>query len=145
MTHYYGMRLRGCAPMCQPRGFTRLDDTTGCYHDLLAYDHRLTDEETAAYELDYLGTELYNSNISTSVNEEDTRMPVRESWTKEQRHREGVRQAAWDASNTRSVKMKLNNRTDADIIAHLDSLDNVQGYIKSLIRADIAAHKKEEE
>ena len=35
-------------------------------------------------------------------------------------------------------KMKLNKNTDADILAKLDAVGNKQGYIKSLIRADIA-------
>lgn len=38
-----------------------------------------------------------------------------------------------------SYSLKLNRRSDADIIALLDGQRNVQGYIKSLIRADIAA------
>lgn len=141
MTHYYGMRLRGCAPMCQPKGFTRLDDTTGRYHDLLAYDHKLTDEETAAYELDYLGTALYNSTINTPVNEEEFTMPT----TEEQRKKLIQWHIEWDKANTTQFKMKLVNTTDADIIAWLNAQPNKQGYIKSLIRADIAAHKKEEE
>lgn len=35
------------------------------------------------------------------------------------------------------VSIKLNRKTDADIIEHLNSLDNVQGYIKQLIRESI--------
>ena len=48
-------------------------------------------------------------------------------------------QARYDAKNTRRYAMKLNNTTDADIIAKLESVDSMQGYIKQLIRADIAA------
>lgn len=43
----------------------------------------------------------------------------------------------WDAENTVVVTMKLNKKTDADIIEKLNSVDNNQGYIKELIRADI--------
>ena len=39
-----------------------------------------------------------------------------------------------DKSNTRQVVLKLNVTSDADILAKLDSVDNRQGYIKSLIR-----------
>jgi hypothetical protein len=49
----------------------------------------------------------------------------------------------WDRQNTKQVMMKLNVNTDADIIQHLGSVFNVQGYIKSLIRADIARNEKE--
>ena len=51
-----------------------------------------------------------------------------------------VSQASYDKVNTRQLRMKLNLKTDSDILAHLDAQSNMQGYIKSLIRADIAAH-----
>ena len=38
-------------------------------------------------------------------------------------------------------RIKLNDRTDFALIQHLDSLDNVQGYIKALIRSDIDKKK----
>lgn len=43
----------------------------------------------------------------------------------------------YDRENTRQVKFKLNLKTDADILAKLDSVPNKQGYIKDLIRKDI--------
>lgn len=43
----------------------------------------------------------------------------------------------YDAEHTRVIKMKLNKKTDADILDKLDSVPNVQGYIKRLIRKDI--------
>lgn len=56
----YGMRLRGFSIGCQPKeGFVdRQDDPTGKYYDILIYDRKLTDNELAEYELDYLGTEV---------------------------------------------------------------------------------------
>ena len=42
-------------------------------------------------------------------------------------------------------RIKLNDRTDGKLIQHLDSLDNVQGYIKSLIRADIESKEESQE
>ena len=50
--------------------------------------------------------------------------------------------AKYDAKNTRQIKMKLNLKTDKDILDKLDQVGNTQGYIKDLIRADI---KKEEQ
>ena len=44
----------------------------------------------------------------------------------------------WDKENTTVVTMKLNNKQDADIIKKLKSVGNKQGYIKQLIRSDIA-------
>lgn len=46
-------------------------------------------------------------------------------------------QEKYDAKNTKQFKMKLNIKTDADILAKLDAVDNKQGYIKELIRRDI--------
>lgn len=45
--------------------------------------------------------------------------------------------AKYDAANTVQFKMKLNKKTDADILAKLEQSGNKQGYIKALIRADI--------
>lgn len=47
-------------------------------------------------------------------------------------------QARYDANNTRQIRLKLNTKTDADILRRLDSVDNKQGYIKELIRRDMA-------
>lgn len=50
----YGMRLRGFAPMCQPKeGFVRReDDFSGRYYDILVYNRELTEKEIKNYELD---------------------------------------------------------------------------------------------
>lgn len=45
--------------------------------------------------------------------------------------------AKYDESNTRQIRLKLNLSHDADILAKLDEVENKQGYIKALIRADI--------
>ena len=50
-------------------------------------------------------------------------------------------QAKYDKTNTKMIQMKLNLKTDADILEKLDSVGNKQGYIKALIRADIEANK----
>lgn len=42
----------------------------------------------------------------------------------------------YDKANVKQVKLSLNKKTDADVIAVLESKDNVQGYIKELIRRD---------
>lgn len=45
--------------------------------------------------------------------------------------------AKYDKANTKGVYLKLNTKTDSDIINRLDQVDNKQGYIKELIKADI--------
>ena len=46
-------------------------------------------------------------------------------------------QAKYDKDNTVQVKLKLNKKTDADIIKRLSEVDSKQGYIKELIRLNI--------
>ena len=45
--------------------------------------------------------------------------------------------AKYDARNTKSHLLKLNRKTDADIIAHLDQQPNKLAYLKKLIRNDM--------
>lgn len=45
--------------------------------------------------------------------------------------------ARYDETHTKQIKLKLNIKTDADILNKLERIRNVQGYIKSLIRSDI--------
>lgn len=57
---YYGMRLRGFAPGCQPMdGLIGVADLNSVikpreYHDVISYDRKLSDEEIKDYELDYM-------------------------------------------------------------------------------------------
>ena len=44
----------------------------------------------------------------------------------------------YNKESTRLITMRLVISTDADILAQLDAVPNKQGYIKDLIRADIA-------
>lgn len=43
-------------------------------------------------------------------------------------------QAKYDKDNTVQVKLKLNKKTDADIIDYLSRQENKQGFIKTIIR-----------
>jgi len=43
----------------------------------------------------------------------------------------------YDENNTIQVKLKLNYKTDADIIEYLEASSNKQGTIKNLIRQEI--------
>ena len=49
-------------------------------------------------------------------------------------------QKKYDEANKdkfRMIHLKLNRESDADIIEKLEQSNNIQGYIKELIRADI--------
>lgn len=50
--------------------------------------------------------------------------------------------AKYDAVNTIQIKLKLNKRTDEDIITRLQAVGSKQGYIKDLIRGDIEDEEK---
>lgn len=49
--------------------------------------------------------------------------------------------ARYHKTGTKQYIMRLTKTTDADIVEWLDSLDNKQGYIKQLIRDDMARRK----
>jgi hypothetical protein len=49
----------------------------------------------------------------------------------------------YDKENTTQIRLKLNNKTDRDILAKLDTVQSKQGYIKALIRADLDKIGKE--
>lgn len=46
-------------------------------------------------------------------------------------------QLRYDKYNTRQIILKLNTKTDADIIGKLDNAGNKQGYLKDLVRANL--------
>ena len=46
-------------------------------------------------------------------------------------------QARYDKLNTKQILLKLNNKSDSDILEKLNRVDNKQGYIKRLIREDL--------
>lgn len=63
MRYFYGMRLRGFSPGCQPSdGFLEVVDEhdfvglkrSSGYWDLIVYNRKLSDDELGEYELDYI-------------------------------------------------------------------------------------------
>ena len=66
-------------------------------------------------------------------------MPRKAAYTPEEARRaKNQAKDRYDRENTRSLKLKLNLVHDADVIAKLESEPSMQGYIKRLIREDIA-------
>ena len=49
----------------------------------------------------------------------------------------------WVRENTLMLGIRLNKNTDADIIKKLENVPNRQGYIKTVIRKDIAENESE--
>ena len=56
----------------------------------------------------------------------------------EARRAKNIAKDRYDKENTRPLKLKLNLKLDADILAKLETVPSMQGYIKRLIREDIA-------
>lgn len=48
--------------------------------------------------------------------------------------------AKYQAKNTRMFTIRLNYNTDQDIIDKMEQVESMSGYIKKLIRQDIAGH-----
>ena len=49
--------------------------------------------------------------------------------------------ARYDAKTARYISLKLNSNTDKDIIERLNAQENIQQYIKRLIKADMKEDK----
>ena len=60
----------------------------------------------------------------------------------ETRAKNSLRATEWNKHNTRGYSIKFNIDADADIIAQLENSTNVQGYLKRLIRRDIAENRQ---
>ena len=50
--------------------------------------------------------------------------------------------AKYNKQNTITYGMKMNKKTDADIIKKFEEVGNVQGYLKKLVREDIQKSMK---
>ena len=70
-----------------------------------------------------------------SYNETPIKAKGRITMTRESQKR-AVRK--YDDANTVQFRMKLNKKTDEDILKKLDEVDNKQGYVKKLIRDDLS-------
>lgn len=57
--------------------------------------------------------------------------------SKEERTQYGIE---YRRTHVRQIKLDLSIEHDADILEYLDALPNRTGYLKALIRADIAAN-----
>lgn len=49
-----------------------------------------------------------------------------------------IAQAKYDSTHCKYYSLKMNLENDADVIARLSEVESMQGYIKQLIREDIA-------
>ena len=130
MQYRYGMRLRGFSPGCQPMSGLdhREDDKTGRYHDILVYNRPLTAEEVRDYELDNLDNERKEMPKTNLTEEEKLDRKRKGDVIRNRKYMQKVRQ----------VMVKFNLDTDErGLFEHVSRHDNMQGYIKELIRKDM--------
>lgn len=50
--------------------------------------------------------------------------------------------AKYNKENLKDIKIRLNRTKDADMIAHLESVENLTSYLKALILQDMSRAKK---
>jgi hypothetical protein len=107
--------------------YNNTDKTYGIYNtENLSVDSVFNTEEEAREEIENLKLAGDGDNYEIVRVEPRTTTPAQ------------ARAAAkYDKTNTKGVYLKFNKTTDADILEHLKSVENVQGYIKNLIRNDL--------
>ena len=45
--------------------------------------------------------------------------------------------AQYEKENLRQIRLKINRKTEPELLAWIEKQDNIQGYIKELIRKDM--------
>ena len=53
--------------------------------------------------------------------------------------------AHYEKENLRQIRLKINRKTEPDLLAWVEKQENVQGYIKELIRKDMEQAEGQEE
>ena len=51
----------------------------------------------------------------------------------------------YEKENLRQIRLKINRKTEPDLLAWVEKQENVQGYIKELIRKDMEQAEGQEE
>ena len=68
----------------------------------------------------------------------------KDRWKREDPEKRAARHLKFEKEHLKQVKLALNENTDADIIAFLDTIDNKRAYLLGLIRADMSKRKSTE-
>lgn len=121
----------------------KIVETNGLYHYNVIGEHEAEAAAELEAKLDIISRDYHSSYTLDDI--ADARKAIVEKYgvlieassDPADFPRKQTPQARYDAINTAQVMLKLNRRTDADILAKLSASGNRQGYIKALIRADI--------
>lgn len=52
--------------------------------------------------------------------------------------------ARYEKENLRQIRLKINRKTEPEILEWIEKQDNIQGYIKELIRKDMEREKEKD-
>ena len=53
--------------------------------------------------------------------------------------------AQYEKENLRQIRLKINRKTEPELLAWIETQENIQGYIKRLILEDMAMAEEQEE
>lgn len=53
--------------------------------------------------------------------------------------------AQYEKENLRQIRLKINRKTEPELLAWIEKQENIQGYIKRLILEDMAMAEEQEE
>ena len=53
--------------------------------------------------------------------------------------------AQYEKENLRQIRLKINRKTEPELLAWIEKQDNIQGYIKELIRKDMERAEEQKE
>lgn len=71
-------------------------------------------------------------------------MAEEKRWKREDPAKVAARHAKFEKAHLKQIKFALNDNTDADVIAFLDTVENKRAYLLGLIRADMAKNNPAE-
>ena len=52
--------------------------------------------------------------------------------------------ANYEKENLRQIRLKINRKTEPDLLEWIEKQENIQGYVKGLIRADMRKEEKKQ-
>lgn len=87
-------------------------------------------------------SELFDSLAEAEMKLEEVKEEIRSTWATPDENAAYITsimdpRTKYDKSNTKMISIKLNRKTDADILEALEREKNVQGFIKNCIRKSL--------
>lgn len=103
-------------------------------------EHETFDKKTGEPVFEYYRNGAFYLGVLTAFSRDDLQRLYNQGYFGTPAKKPSAKSRAsmkYNAGNTKQIKLALNMKTDADIISFLAGVENVQGYIKSLIRENM--------